>query len=111
MTNARAVDSRALFALVDVKMQIAGIVFSIFGVQARREPDGNTSVRLPTFKDTDGAWKAAVQVPDEVRGPLAAAALAFLVDEGIAKRRFEPHPYVSRQGKVSATFLRGDLRT
>ncbi len=28
-TNARAVDSKALFALVDVEMQVAGVAFSI----------------------------------------------------------------------------------
>ncbi len=90
VTNARSVDSKALFALVDVEMQITGVSFSIFGLQARRESDGKTSVRLPTFKDADGTWRPAIQVPDEVRGPLAEAVLTFLIDEGLAKRRFEP---------------------
>jgi stage V sporulation protein G len=88
--NARPIESKALFALVDVEMQIAGVTFSIFGVQARRESDGQTSVRLPTFKDADGIWRSAIQMPGEIRAPLADAVLTFLMEEGLAKRRFEP---------------------
>ena len=50
VSNARSVDSKTLFALVDVEVAIAGIAFEIFGIQARREPGGCTSIRLPTYK-------------------------------------------------------------
>ncbi len=90
--NARPVQARDLFALVDVEVLIGGVTFDIFGVQARREPEGRTSVRLPTFKDADGVWRPAIGLPDEVRGPLADAVLAFLMEEGLAKRRFELTP-------------------
>jgi stage V sporulation protein G len=90
VTNARPVDSKSVFALVDVEMQIAGVAFDILGVQARRLPEGGTSVCLPTFKDKGGTWRPAIRLPDEVRGPLADAVLGFLVDEGLARRRFEP---------------------
>jgi stage V sporulation protein G len=92
VTNARPVDSRTLFALVDVEMRIAGVTFGIIGVQARREPDGKTSVCLPTFKDADGVWRSAIQMPEEVRAPLADAVLTFLIEAGLAMRRFEPSP-------------------
>ncbi len=88
--NARPVDSKTLFALVDVEVQIAGVAFDIMGVQARRLPDGGSSICLPTFKDEGGNWRPAVHLPDEVRGPLADAVLTFLLEEGLAKRRFEP---------------------
>ena len=90
--NAHAVQARDLFALVDVEVLIGGVAFDIFGVQARREPHDRTSVRLPTFKDANGVWRPAIGLPDEVRGPLADAVLTFLLEEGLAKRRFGPIP-------------------
>jgi stage V sporulation protein G len=88
VSNARPVTSKTIFALVDVEVQIAGIVFGVMGVQARCEADGRTSIRLPTFKDSGGTWRPAIGLPDEVRVPLAEAVLAFLVEEGLAKHRF-----------------------
>ena len=90
VSNARAVASKTIFALVDIDVQVAGIIFGIMGVQARREPDGQTSIRLPTFKDSGGTWRPAIRLPDEVRLPLAEAVLAFLIEEGLAKHRFPP---------------------
>jgi hypothetical protein len=55
--NARAINSKALFAMVDVEVQIAGVTIDIVGVQARRLLDGGTSVSLPTFKDEGGVWR------------------------------------------------------
>ena len=90
VSNARRVDSKSVSALVDVAVEVAGVEFSIFGVQARREPGEQTSVRLPTFKDANGTWQPAIQLPEEVRAPLAEAVLTFLVEEGLARRRFDP---------------------
>ncbi len=87
---ARPVQGKAVFALVDVEVQVAGVSFGILGVQARREPGERTSVRLPTFKDADGAWRPAVRLPPELAAPIANAVLNFLVEEGLAKPRFEP---------------------
>jgi len=92
VTNARAVQSKSLFALVDVEIQIAGVTFGIRGVQARRHLDGATSVNLPTVRDLDGVWRPAICLPDEVRAPLADAVLVFLVEEGLARHKFEPLP-------------------
>ena len=86
VSNARRIDSRTVFALVDVEVELAG---GAVGVQARREPDGRTAVALPTFKDHGGAWRPAVRLPDEVRRPLGDAVLAFLLEEGIARWRYD----------------------
>ena len=58
---------KSLFALVDVAMEIAGIEVSILGVRARHEPDEQTSICLPTFKNAGGSWQAAIRLPQEVR--------------------------------------------
>jgi stage V sporulation protein G len=90
ISNARPVTGKFLFAMVDVEMQIAGVAFDILGVQARRLPEGGTSICLPTFKDADGTWRPAIRLPDEVSAPLADAVLTFLIEEGLARRKFEP---------------------
>ena len=82
--NARPVDSKVLFALVDVDLEIAGVLLTIAGIQVRRLPKGGSSVHLPTYKAADGSWKPAIMLPEEVRAPLAETVLAFLVEEGLA---------------------------
>ena len=86
--NARSVNSKWLFALVDVEIEIADVSLEIVGVQARREPGNMTSIRLPTFKNANGTWQAAIRLPPEMVGPMGDAVLACLVEEGLAKRRF-----------------------
>jgi len=85
--DARAVASKTVFALVDVMIEISGIEFGILGIQARREPDGQTSIRLPTYKDCDGSWQPAVSLPPEMKQPICDAVLGFLVEEGLARHR------------------------
>lgn len=88
VSNARPVDSKTLFALVDVEMRIAGVAFEILGVQARRGAGGGTSVELPAVKNTGGSWRPAIRLPPELRTPLAEAVLAFLLETGLARQRF-----------------------
>jgi stage V sporulation protein G len=76
-----------VFALVDVMIEVGGIEFGILGIQARRESDGQTSIRLPTYKDGNGSWRAAVSLPAEMKQPICDAVLGFLVDEGLARQR------------------------
>jgi hypothetical protein len=45
-------------------------------------------VALPTYRAADGTWLPAIQLPPDLRKPIADAVLAHLVDEGIAKQRF-----------------------
>jgi hypothetical protein len=86
--NARAIGGKAVFALVDVELLIEGVAVVIRGVQARRIRDGGTSIHLPTFKAADGSWLPAVELPAELRGPLADAVLQFLVEERLAQPRY-----------------------
>jgi hypothetical protein len=46
IANPRTVNSKRLYALVDVKVQVAGLSFGIIGVQIRRG-SGGLSVCLP----------------------------------------------------------------
>jgi hypothetical protein len=89
VANARAIAGKDLFALVEVEMQIAGVCFAILGVQARNAPDGHTSVHLPTYRDTNGTWRSSVRLPAELHEPLCDAVLEFLVDKGLARRKFD----------------------
>lgn len=88
VSNARRIESKTLFAMVDVEVQVAGVAFLIQGVQARRLPQAGTSIHIPTFRDIDGGPKTVIILPDEVREPLADAVLAFLVEEGLARSRY-----------------------
>lgn len=97
VTNARAITGKSLFALVDVEMQIADVCFVIFGVQAHNAPNGCTSVHLLTFRDTNGAWRPTLRLPGELHQPLCDAVLEFLVDEGLARRKYDATASVSRQ--------------
>ncbi|MDX3911009.1 MAG: hypothetical protein QHC67_14490 [Sphingobium sp.] len=85
--NAQPASGKALYALVDVELLIEGVEVVIYGVQARRVPDGGTSIHLPTFKAADGTWQPAIKLPSELRGPLGDIVLEFLVQEGLAKPR------------------------
>lgn len=86
VSNARPVESKALFALVDVEMKVAGVAFEILGVQARRGP-GGTSIELPAVRDTSGTWRPAIRLPTELRKPLADAIVAYLLEAGLARPR------------------------
>jgi DNA-binding cell septation regulator SpoVG len=86
IANLRTINSKRLYALVDVELQIAGLSFRIIGVQVQRG-SGGLSVHLPTHRDINGAWKPVVEMPEELRGPLSDAVMEFLVDEGMARRR------------------------
>lgn len=85
--NARAVSGKAIFALVDVEIAIEGVAMVICGVQARRLHDGGTSIHLPTYKAADGRWQPAVELPVELRRPLADTVLEFLIEERLAQPR------------------------
>ena len=84
VSNARHVASKAVFALVDVAIDVGGVGFSIQGVQARNLATGGTSIHLPTFKDASGISRPAILLPEELREPLTRAVLVFLVEEGLA---------------------------
>ena len=84
--NLRTVNSKSLYALVDVEVQVAGLSFVIVGVQVR-QGSGGLSARLPTQRDVNGAWRPVVEMPDELLQPLSNAVMEFLTEEGLAERR------------------------
>jgi DNA-binding cell septation regulator SpoVG len=86
IANLRTINSKRLYALVDVEIRVAGLSFRIIGVQIQRGA-GGLSVHLPTHRDVNGAWKPVVEMPEELREPLSDAVMEFLVDEGMAKRK------------------------
>jgi DNA-binding cell septation regulator SpoVG len=86
IANPRTVNSKSLYALVDVEVQVAGLSFVIVGVQARRGSSG-LSVSLPTLRDVNGAWKPVVEMPEELLWPLGNAVMEFLAEEGLAERK------------------------
>lgn len=86
--DARPIHSKSLYALVDVELEIAGVVLVIRGIQARHLPGGGSSVELPAYKGVDGVWHPAISLPEEARRPLAKAVLEFLLEEGLAKQRY-----------------------
>ena len=89
IANLRTINSKRLYALVDVEIRVAGRSFRIIGVQIRRG-SGGLSVHPPPHRDVNGAWKPVVEMPEELREPLSDAVMGFLVDEGMAKPRMAP---------------------
>jgi stage V sporulation protein G len=88
----RPLQGRTVYALLDADIEIGGVVISIVGVQARHLQGGGTSVHLPTFRDADGKWRAAVILPDEICDALSDAVLAFMVEEGVATQAGSGQP-------------------
>ncbi|GGF46423.1 hypothetical protein GCM10011611_61100 [Aliidongia dinghuensis] len=85
--NCTPMQSKSVFAFVDVEIVICGVGFWIRGVQARHVAGGGTSIHLPTYRAPDGTWRAAVELPEDLVAPMADAVLAYLVDEGVAVRK------------------------
>ncbi|HEV2674351.1 MAG TPA: hypothetical protein VGV37_07395 [Aliidongia sp.] len=87
VSNCEAVQSKSVFAFVDVEMMIAGVSFRIKGVQARHLAGGGTSIHLPTYRTPAGTWRAAIDLPPELREVLSEAVLDHLLDEGVVIRK------------------------
>jgi hypothetical protein len=85
IANLQTINSKRLYALVDVEVQVSALSFAIMVVQIRRGSDG-LSVHLPTHRDVHGAWKPVVAMREELQAPLSNA-VEFLVDERLARRR------------------------
>ncbi len=87
VANCVPMQTRSVFALVDVEMLVGGVSFWIRGVQARQLAGGGTSVHLPTYRTPSGSWRSAVELPTELVDPLSQAVLDHLVELGVAVRR------------------------
>jgi stage V sporulation protein G len=75
-----------LIALASVEVEVAGIVILLHGIQALRTDRPGTRVELPKYRDAAGVWRAAVSLPEEVRGPIGDAVLEALIERGLAVR-------------------------
>lgn len=87
VANCQALQTKTVFALVDVEIVVAGVAFWVKGVQARHLPGGGTSIHLPTYRTPAGTWRSAVDLPPELAEALSQAVLEYLVDEGVAVRK------------------------
>ena len=87
VANCQALQTKSVFAFVDVEIVVAGVAFWIKGVQARHLSGGGTSIHLPTYRTPAGTWRPAVELPAELIEALSQAVLDHLVDQGVAVRK------------------------
>jgi stage V sporulation protein G len=76
-----------LFALAAVEVDIDGVAMEIHGIRAMHVPPAATRIEVPTYRDAAGRSRAAIVLPEEVRGPIGDAVLDRLVELGLAVRR------------------------
>lgn len=69
------------------KCVIGGIAFRIMVIQAPHADGGGTSIHLPTYNNTNGTSMAAVDLPAALSEAMGAAVLAFMIEEGVPRRR------------------------
>lgn len=75
-----------LLALADVEVQLDGVAITVHGIQVRADGKG-TEVALPRYRASDGSWKNAVSLPDEVRAPMGDAVMEAAIEAGILRPR------------------------
>jgi hypothetical protein len=76
-----------LFALAAVEVDIDGAPIEIHGIWAMHAPPAATRTELPTCRDAAGRSRAAIVLPEEVRGPMGDSVPDRLVELGLAVRR------------------------
>lgn len=81
-----------ILALASAEVIIGGVSFTLDGVQVIRTKDLATGkdgigVDVPRYRASDGAWRPAVHLPEELRKPLAHAILDECCVLGITQRR------------------------
>ena len=76
-----------LFAIASVEINIDGVLIEIHGIRAVHVPPAATRIELPVFRDANGSSRAAIILPEEVRGPIGDAVLSQLVECGLAVKR------------------------
>lgn len=81
--------AKRVIALASVELEIDGVVVTINGIQAVRNEPAGLRIELPRFRDDAGVWRTAINLPEEVRGPMGDAVIEELLRIGLAKARFE----------------------
>ena len=77
-----------LLALANVAIVVDGVEIVVHGVQVRADAT-QTAVTLPRYRAPDGAWRAAITLPDEVKGPVGDAVMAAGIEAGILRERVQ----------------------
>lgn len=90
LLNFRPVESRVIYAMGDVELDICGVAITLHGVTCRNLANGGTSVHLPQSRNDRGEWISAVSLPSELREALADRILEHLLEIGIAKQKYQP---------------------
>ena len=75
-----------LLALADVEVLLDGVSIILHGVQVCATSE-RTEVRLPKYRGADGTWRAAISLPDEVKGPMGQAVIAVGVEAGVLREK------------------------
>jgi stage V sporulation protein G len=76
-----------LFAFASVEIEIDGVRLEIHGIRATRVTPVGTKIELPVFRDATGVSRAAITLPEEVRGPVGDIVLDALIERGLAVKR------------------------
>lgn len=82
----RPVNAGKLLALADVELSIEGVVMVIHGIQVRADA-ARTEITLPTYRASDGSWRAAITLPEELRGTMGDIVISAGIEAGILKQR------------------------
>lgn len=80
-----------LLALASAEIVVAGVAFTLHGIQVRQMKDLDTNaegtgVDVPRYRVPDGTWLQAVELPPELHKPLAHAILDECCELGITRR-------------------------
>lgn len=87
----RPIRQGRVVALASAELMVDGVSFTLHGMQVIRARDATTGkdalgVDLPRYRDPTGAWRPALELPEELRKPLGDAVLERCLELGIAKR-------------------------
>jgi stage V sporulation protein G len=87
----RVIRQGRVVALASAELTVDGVSFALHGMQVIRTRDATgkdaLGVDLPRYRDPTGAWRPALELPDELRKPLGDAVLERCCELGIAERR------------------------
>ncbi|CAA7627281.1 conserved hypothetical protein [Magnetospirillum sp. SS-4] len=77
-----------LRALADVEVVFDGVEMIIQGVQVRADGK-STEVSLPTYRATDGSWRPAIILPDEIKTAISDTVIAAGLEAEILRVKEE----------------------
>jgi stage V sporulation protein G len=77
-----------LRALADVEVAFDGVEMIIQGVQVRADGK-STEVSLPTYRAPDGSWRAAIILPEEIKGAISDTVIAAGLEAEILRVKEE----------------------